>query len=176
MELSIIKIHRIIYPHFFNEVAAYLGKLRDLYNYDMNESNDRFKRGERSEFVNILGIKGELIFAYYLFTKGKKYQMNKILDSRPIQSYDITVEGEDAISYLDVKTIRSDAPDLLVNEEAHKKSKGITDYAFLQITGLNTARAWICNISEVSTWKIKNVKYSNAYFKTITEIETNEKE
>ena len=56
----------IEYPPFIHECAVYIGKLRDLYNYDMNEEADRFKRGDRSEQVNILGVKGELIFSYHL--------------------------------------------------------------------------------------------------------------
>ena len=116
----------IDYPPFIHECAVYIGKLRDLYNYDMNEEAERFKRGDRSEYVNILGVKGELIYSYYLQSKGIKHNTAKLLSNRPVSSWDIKIKGIN--KKIDVKTIRTDAPDLLVNKEAHLKTKDIDTF------------------------------------------------
>lgn len=157
------KTGTITYPPFINEVAVYIGKLRDLYNYNLNEQHERFKRGERSEQVNILGVKGELIFSYYLQANNISHEIGRLLNDKPVSAYDILVENKK----IDVKTVRTDAPDLLVNKEAHEKLKGINSYVFVQPLTNNSARYWIFKHDEVSAWKIKNVKYTDAYFLTI---------
>ena len=157
----------IHFPNYINTCAAYIGKLRDLVNYEMNEKAERFKRGGRSEYVNILGVKGELIFSHHLHAQNVEHVVNSLLENSPINSWDIKIKDN---FFIDVKTIRTDAPDLLVNESAHKKDKGITHYVFIQLLEQTKARYWVYSKSEVDQWEIKNCKYSNAYFKPITEI------
>jgi len=161
--LKLEKRGKINYPNFINECAVYIGKLRDLYNYNLNEDNDSFKRGDRSEYVNILGVKGEMIFSYYLQSINIPHTTNKLLSNTPISDYDIIV-GKKKI---DIKTIRTDAPDLLVNKDAHNKNKNIDTYVFIQPISKNTVKYWIFKYDEVNTWEIKNVKYSDAYYKEI---------
>ena len=36
----------IKYPNYINTVSIYIGKLRDLYNTELNEKNNKYKRGE----------------------------------------------------------------------------------------------------------------------------------
>ena len=91
--MLIEKTGLIDYPPFIHECAVYIGKLRDLYNYDMNEEAERFKRGDRSEYVNILGVKGELIYSYFLQSKGIKHDTAKLLSNRPVSSWDIKIKG-----------------------------------------------------------------------------------
>ena len=55
----------IKYPNFINECAAYIGKLRHLYNYELNNQTDKYNRFGQSDLPDILGLKGELIFSYY---------------------------------------------------------------------------------------------------------------
>lgn len=158
----------IDYPPFIHECAVYIGKLRDLYNYDMNEEAERFKRGDRSEYVNILGVKGELIYSYFLQSKGIKHNTAKLLSNRPVSSWDIKIKGIN--KKIDVKTIRTDAPDLLVNKEAHLKTKDIDTYVFVQLINDETARYWVFKYEDVSNWDIKNVKYTDAYYLNIESI------
>ncbi|GEM_PF-7117067 len=156
----------IEYPKFIDIVSILVGKLRDIVDTELDEKENRFKRGDKSDSVNPLGVRGELIFQHYLWTLNVPHESAPLLSNRPISSCDIKV-GEFA---LDVKTVRSDAPDLLVNEEAHLKAKGITHYVFIQIQRPGQARYWIYARHDVSKWQVKNVGYSNAYYLEIEKI------
>jgi len=167
------KVGVIKYPKFINIVSIYIGKLRDLYNVELNERNSKYKRGELSEFVNILGVKGELIIQHFLHSKDVVFRFSDILAQTPQGSADIYIGDTHRI---DVKTINDGAPDLLVNEEAHNKGKNITHYWFVRphtdASGkpLTSADYWIFTYDEVSEWKVKNVKYSNAYYMELKEL------
>jgi len=156
----------IDYPPLINPASIILGKLRDVYNAEMNEEAAHFKRGERSEHVNVLGVKGELIAQYFLFTRRSLYTATKLLAQKPLAEPDITVGDKK----FDVKAIRTDAPDLLVNAVAHAKAKGITDYWFVQCFDGNRARFWFYTHAEVSEWPQKDCKYSMAHYRTIKDI------
>ena len=84
----------IHFPDFLNECAVYLGKLRNLVNYDLNEKYGKYKRGDRSEAVNILGARAELVFGFHLFVTGVGYKMGRLLANRPLAEPDMVVEGE----------------------------------------------------------------------------------
>lgn len=166
-----MKIHGLIsYPAYIDEISVYLGKLRDLYNADLNEKQVRFKRGDRSEFVNILGIRGELIFQHFLHQQGVPFSSCAMLDNRPVSSYDLRIDNGKTYC-LDIKTIRTDAPDLLVNAEAHQKAaaKSITHYVFIQITEPQQARYWIYTVDQVGSWDKKKVGYSEAHYLPLKE-------
>lgn len=154
------------YPPFINNAAALIGKMRDVYNTEMNEDAAHFKRGDRSEYVNILGIKGEMIAQYYAFTRGVSYTAAKFLAQKPLGEPDIVIGDK----RFDVKAIRPDAPDLLVNSAAHAKAKNISDYWFVQCFDTNHARFWFYSHDEVSSWPEKDVKYSMARHKRIADI------
>lgn len=156
----------IYFPKFINGCAAYIGKLRNLYNYDLNETAPQYKRGDRSEEVNILGLKGELIFSHFLHSQNVEHELNKLLDNKPVSSWDIKIGSK---HFIDVKTIRTDSADFLVNEGAHRKNKGITHYAFVQIQTDQSAKYWVFSKSQVDNWEVKNVKYSNAYYLPINQ-------
>jgi hypothetical protein len=169
------KFGTIRFPTYIHLVSIYIGKLRDLYNVELNEKNDKFKRGEQSEFVNILGIKGELIVQEFLFQNNVPYTSGVLLSDKPQGSSDVNIGKEFRI---DVKAIRPESPDLLVNKEAHEKNKNITHYWFVQPLvdelhkdrPLNTANYWIFTKEEVDNWDVKNVKFSDAYYKEIKTI------
>lgn len=154
------------YPPYINTVSIFLGKLRDLYNSELNEKDARFKRGNRSEYVNILGIKGELIMQHYLFANNHEYTAADFLGGGPQKIPDIVVNG----CRVDVKTIRTDAPDLLVSVAAHKKGRDISHYCFVQCTDDTTARFWYFSYADVSSWPVKNCKYTDSHYKPIAEI------
>lgn len=155
----------ITYPAFIDECAVYIGKLRDLINYDMNEQNPRFKRGDQTESVNILGVRGELIFSYYLHSLNKSHTMVKLLSHKPIASCDIVI-GDRKI---DVKTVRPYAVDLLVNVEAHKKKRDVNAYVFVKPGGNCTAQFWMFDRKQIDSWPIKDANYSDAYYRKITD-------
>ncbi len=162
-----MKSGTIEYPAYINSVSVIVGKLRDLVNSEMNEKAARFKRGDRSEQVNILGVRGELIALHCIHTAtGKRCGFADLLSPRPLGVPDITLGDKK----YDVKTIRSDAPDLLVNKEAHAKTKGITHYWFIQPTGEGQARYWVFEYGEVSQWPTKNCHYSDAHYKPLASL------
>lgn len=157
---------RIQYPNFINECAVYIGKLRHLYNYDLNESTDKYNRFGKSDAPDILGLKGELIFSYYLAKNDIEHTNARLLSNKPVKEPDIIVGNKK----IDVKTIHPDAPHLLVNEEAHKKDKNIDTYVFVQIINNNTANYWVYSYQEVNVWDVSFFKYTNAYCKLIKDI------
>jgi hypothetical protein len=158
-----LNMNIIEYPDFINECAVYIGKLRNLYNYELNEEQERFKRGDLTEMADIIGVKGELIFSYYLHSLKIQHTLNKLLSNKPVYSWDIKI-GD---TTYDVKTIKNNAPHFLVNEEAHLKNKGIDIYVFIQLLNNNKASIWKCNYDKVNEWPIANFKYTNAYYKKI---------
>ena len=150
----------IRYPPFINECAIYIGKLRSLYNYDLKENHSIYKRGEMGEFVDIIGVKGELIFSYFLQKNDIDHQTSRLLSNNPVISCDIIVGGKN----IDVKTLRADATDLLVNKQAHEKNKNIDSYVFIQLIDDKVAKYWIFKHEEVDSWESKKCGYSDAYF------------
>lgn len=153
----------IEYPDFINDVSVYIGKLRDLFNFKLNQNSPSYKRGEHTEFVNILGVKGELIFSNYLHQNNIDHCLGTLLSHSPLVTCDMIVNGK----RIDIKTIRADAQDLLVNKQAHEKLKGIDTYVFVQVQDNNKAQYWVHKYGEINDWKIKNVGYSDAYYKSI---------
>ena len=169
------KIGVIKYHDYINVVSIYLGKLRDLYNVELNEKDSSYKRGTKSEFVNILGIKGELVVQNFLFQNNTPHTYSEILANKPQGSADVYINGVKI--RIDVKTINDGAPDLLVNQKAHEKEKNITHYWFVQPLvndnngkPLTTANYWIYTKEEVDEWKVKGVGYTDAYYKEISTI------
>lgn len=154
----------ISYPTYISEVSIYIGRLRDLFNASMNNQAPEYKRGDRSESVNVLGVFGELVFAQYLHQKGlTEFEQAELLQPSPVIAPDFIVNG----LRIDVKTIRPDAPDLLVNVDAHLKKSDIDRYVFIQDNNDSTAKMWSFGYNTVSKWPVKNVRYSNAHFKKI---------
>lgn len=155
----------IEYPKYIDTCAMLIGRMRDAANAEMNEAAPRFKRGEHSGFVDILGIRGELIAQHIAFACGYKYIAAPLLSIRPEKMPDLVISD----AKIDVKAIREDAPDLLVNAEAHRKQRGIvTHYQFVQCFANCIARYWIHSFAEVDQWPVKNCKYSDAHYLAIT--------
>ena len=153
----------IKYPNFINECAVYIGKLRHLYNYELTQKTDKYNRFGNSDEPDILGMKGELIFSFYLAKNDIEHTNAKLLSNKPIHEPDIIINNK----HIDVKTINPNAPHFLVNEEAHKKDKNVNAYAFIRLKDNNTADYWIFDYKEVNNWEVKFFKYTNAYCKLI---------
>ena len=117
--------------------------------------------------MNILGAQGELAYAYFLTTQGVKFEMPELVSDRPIHAADIIAWGRN----IDVKTVRPDAKELLVNEEAHLKNKGIHIYIFVQFLAGNKARSWAYYYNEVSNWPVDFKGFTNAYYESIAFLE-----
>jgi len=164
---------KINYPDFINACAAYVGKLRNLYNYDLQQKCHNMSRGDSNERVAIIGLMGELIFSHYLHSKGIKHTLNKILDNKPVVSWDIKI-SENCL--IDVKTKKTDKikRHFLVNKKGHhKEGKNVTHYVFIILGEDNNAEYFIFDKAEISKWEIINVKYSDAYSLDISEYKKN---
>lgn len=149
----------MFYPKYLTDISAILGGLRNLFNIELMERNEKLKRGEREEAVNTLGIRAELIVQSYLCHAGKPYTSAPFIGRRSSEP-DIISGGY----RIDVKGVRPDSTDLLVNAGAHRKNKNLTHYWFVQPLENQRAAYWLYQFSEVNQWAIKEVKYSKAYY------------
>lgn len=165
--MTIEKQGHIQYPVWINELSEIIGECRKNRNFVLYTENPSKQRGDKNDSVHPLGVKGELIFASYLYKCGIPHTTNKWLDDNPIVAYDILVANKK----VDIKTIRPDGWDLLVTVKSHNNQEKLIDsYVFLQILDDTNARYWIFKHEEVSKWSIKNTKYNDNYFKPISEL------
>lgn len=153
----------IKYPEFIDQASVWGGKLRDLYNYDLNEEYTRYKRGDKTEYVNILGVRGEMVFSYQLDKNNIDHTMNKMVDNKPVHSWDIKINKNG--KRIDVKTSPPDSKFYAVNKDAHEsqKSNEIDSYAFVVLGPNQTATYTIFKKEEVDNWIIKDLGFSKAY-------------
>ena len=150
---------QIKYPYFINECAAYIGKLRNLTNYDTHLTYKKYDLGYLNESTDILGAYGELIFCYLLDKNDIEYKSTRLLSYKPLPEPDVIVKGKK----IDVKAVRKTAKFLAVNVDDHRKDKGRDTYAFIQVNSDKLATYWIYTYEEVDKWEIKKLTYSNAY-------------
>lgn len=156
-----VQARLIRYPVLFHEAAEIIGRARNETNLAMNEQAPEYKRGNLSDQVNIVGIRGELIASHHLTCIGVPHEAARLVADSPIYEPDIVTEKH----RIDVKAIRPDAPDLLVNFKAHSKKAGkITHYWFIRCITRDTAQHWIFSYATVSKWAVKKVGYTDAYY------------
>lgn len=152
------------YPLFFHEVAEIIGGLRQASNRPRNEVTPGFVgRGDKTETVNPLGVLAEMVAQYVFYANQIEYRGAPLLADQPVTEGDIQ-----AGPYIfDVKGVRTDGWDLLVNEDVHNnEKKRITHYIHIQAIG-GIASYWINSHAEVCSWRVKKVLYTNAYYKPI---------
>jgi hypothetical protein len=112
--------------------------------------------------VDELGIKGELIFSHFLHSRGVEHVLDTMLGGRPICDWDIKINEKFLV---DVKTMRTDSTDFMINENTHKKKRGkITHYVFVRLTGKGSAEYYFFSTGEVDNWKIKDSRFSKIYY------------
>lgn len=158
---------QITYPEWIDEIAQIIGELRRKNNDKLYNENQSKKRGDLDASVHPLGVKGELIAAIFLWSKGIPFKMNKLLSDNPIVDYDIIVLNK----RVDVKAIKPDGWNLLVTTQSHNNpNKKIDSYFFIQILDNTNAVYWIFKHEEVSTWEIKKTEYNYNYTKPIKDI------
>jgi hypothetical protein len=152
------------YPDYINEVSKVIGSLRSKSNKEIKKKVKYFQRDGKEEELDVMGVKGELIFSHYLHSIGVEHKLNTLLNDKPVSEPDIII-GDKTI---DVKCTRSTSPYFLVNERAHLKDKNIGFYAFVMPFKNNTADIYICSYDSVNKWGVKNFKYTSAYYKLIS--------
>lgn len=155
----------IIYPPHINEVSLYVGGLRETTNLYLMEKNPKYARGNMK--VDVLGVKCELIIQYYLWQRGIPHECNPLLVNRPVGDWDVKVLNMN----IDVKGMWSYLTEFRINKEAHHKDKNITHYTFVQpfsdkLDNTN-ANYWTFRHDEVGGWPVKELKFTEAYTKTI---------
>ena len=160
-----MKYIKTTYPDYINEVSKIVGLLKNRTVKEITHKVEYFQRGGMEDELDIMGVMGELIFSNYLHSKGVDHKTNTLLDDKPVSGPDIII-GDKTV---DVKCIKRRSPHFLVNERAHKKDKNIDFYAFVIPMENNTADIYVCSYDSVSSWPVKNFKYTNAYYKLIND-------
>jgi len=150
----------IHFPRVLYSLSKELGDIRNLLNRERMKQNPGFDRGERGEYASVIGILGELLARYYLTRAGVPFIAAPLISSGPKPEADIRFQGWD----IDVKSIRQDAPDLLVNLDGHRKDKAISHYWFFHLLDDCVAEHMVFPYQEVSNWQVKFCKYSDAYY------------
>ena len=150
------------YPKSLWVIAEEIADWRTTLNKGNRSNNPRFDRGEKNNYVDVLGVVGELIVLDYLTEKNIPYKMIKILNPYPSKEADFTVKSKK----IDVKaTEDSKYKSVLVNEEAHKKGLGkIYLYWFVYILDKENCEFYFANYKDVNNWECKLMKYTNAFF------------
>ncbi len=150
------------YPKSLWVIAEEIADWRTTLNKRNRNNNPRFDRGEKNNYVDILGVVGELIVLDYLTEKNINYEMIKLLNPYPSKEADFTVKNKK----IDVKaTENSKYQSVLVNEEAHKKGLGKIDlYWFVYILEKENCEFYFANYNDVSNWECKLMKYTKAFF------------
>ena len=166
------KSGKIIYPEFINDISYYLGMMRSMYNHSYFGIDKRYYRDENHYKVDEIGIKGELIFSYYLHTINIKHTLSKVINSKPIIDCDIYLN--EYKKKIEIKTIKNDGQHFMVMIQRHNK-KIIDYYCFIKLNDDNTADYSLVSYNDVASWQIKNFRYGDSYYKRINElINTNE--
>lgn len=151
------------YPEYINEVAEHLGRLRNDYNNELRKKHPKYEMGNLNLYVDVLGVKGELILSNYLYSIGADHKLQTLLDDSPVCSWDIKI-GD---TTFDVKTLEHKNGNFLVNEEQHHK-KTVDYYAFVLPIENNNAYIWKYKYKDVNNWNVKHFGYTNAYHKKVT--------
>lgn len=151
------------YPEYINEVAEHLGRLRNEHNNELRKKYPKYEMGNLNLYVDVLGVKGELILSNYLYSIGVEHELQILLDDSPVCSWDIKL-GD---TTFDVKTFEHPKGNFLVNEEQHHK-KRVDYYAFVLPVENNNAYIWKYTYEQVSDWNVKHFGYANAYHKKVT--------
>jgi|TARA_R110001632_G_scaffold110088_1_gene220528 hypothetical protein len=149
------------YPKSFWLIAEQIGYARTVVNQKILDDNPRFDRGEKNTHVDTVGILGELIAMDYLTNKNIHFEMAKLLDFYPSKNADFVFKNKK----IDVKsTFHFPNAHILVNEEAHKKGLDKIDmYWFIYILDKKNAEFYFVDYDDVSNWKCKLMKYTNAF-------------
>ena len=153
------------YPKSLWVIAEEIANARTIMNKSNRKNNPRFDRGKKNNYVDILGVVGELIVLDYLTAKNIDFTMIKILNPYPSKEADFTVRNKK----IDVKANEySKYQSVLVNEEAHKKGLGKIDlYWFVYILDKENCDFYFADYNEVSKWDCKLMKYTNAFYSKI---------
>lgn len=116
----------------------------------------------------LLGVAGELIFSLYLSGLNIPHQLNKKwLANEPVPSFDLLVYNW----RMDVKTFPRENTDAMIKKrELENEKKVIEKYILLQILDEVTARFWIKDKKEISTWPQVQGKFGMNYKKPIKDL------
>jgi len=147
------------YPAIFEWIAAQLAELRLAHSDDLDHLSEEYRRGKQSLDVYRLGYLGELIVRHWLVEKNYPFESSPLFATKNYIAPDLIVGGKG----VDVKTVPQYARELQVNEKAHKKSKGVSQYAFVKPTGMQTANLWWVTHDEVSAWELVTSTYTPLY-------------
>lgn len=156
------------YPKYIDELAVYLGKLRDLYTAKIDHKDPLKQRAKDSntENVNILGARGELVFLHFLYRQGFKHTTPTLLNNGPAKTCDVVVGGRT----IDVKSVRTTSDRLLVRADQHRRAKA-EFYVIGQVLEEQIAYFWTFRYKDISRWPVdKDLPFAPAHALDIAQI------
>ena len=150
------------YPPMFDGLADELAKLRSKLSEKFYKQGTDKYRGDREHEISKRGILGELIARDYLALRPIKFSAAPLVDVVPHPTADLVVN--ECRDLIDVKTVKEDGPDFLVNHPAHNnKDKSCDYYWFVKLERNFEASHYLISSSDVDSWEIVKFTFTKAY-------------
>lgn len=151
----------ICYPELIDECAEVIGVKRNEANKGLHGVK-KFCRGDKNDAVDILGVKGELLYRYFLFLKDRPFVAAKLYDDKPVRTWDVLLmEGRQ--KSVDVKVVPEGGSEFRVNCQAHEK-KVVDWYVFARLMEGRRVQFIGAPYRLVGEWEVKEGQYGAPYY------------
>lgn len=142
------------FPKEFIEPAKFHAKRRASMNASIREGNKLFTV-EDPNFVDFIGVLGEIIVAFEMIKKGKAFFMNPLFDEKQVFGPDLIVKENGTTYNIDVKTTIKEHCCVPVHKLEKAKKHDISHYWFINLNLKNyTFRQFFCSVESVKAWCI----------------------
>ena len=151
---------KVEYPACLNTIAEKVGQVRGLMNQYKNRPK-KYDREDKNDYVNTIGVLGELIFLHFLEESKIEYKMVDLVYYYASKSADFVINNQ----RLDVKCKADNYPSFILHKESHTKGKGLIDYyVFVYVKSKTTAEIHKFSYQEVDEWQEKELKYGTVKY------------
>ena len=163
---------KITYPEWVIEVGMKIG----MHRAESCRISDIHKPyNVRPDDYNVRGAIGELIFMLYLERNDYKYNFNKFFADAPVSDYDVAIEKDGNLYYIDVKCLSEKTEILNVTYDSHNNNnKRVNGYAFVKLNGNNEATIYKFKKEEISNWEVMYKNRENGQTKFYGKLIENE--
>lgn len=150
----------IKYPACLHRIASEIGHIRGLKNQYKNRPA-KYDRKDKNDYVDKIGVLGELIFLHFLESSEIEYKMVNLVDNYSSKNADFVVNNQ----RLDVKCKADNYPTFILHKESHLKGKGLIDYyVFVYVKSKTTAEIHKFSYQNVENWQEKELKYGTVKY------------
>ena len=148
------------YPACLHKIAEQMGNARGLMNQYKNRPK-KYDREDKNDYVNTIGVLGELIILHFLEESKIEYKMVNLVDNYSSKNADFVVNNQ----RLDVKCKADNYPTFILHKESHTKGKGLIDYyVFVYVKSKTTAEIHKFSYQDVEEWQEKDLKYGTVKY------------